>query len=490
MSLLNDNFLTLLKEESKKSYIDQYKPWQMQALFHNCDTHGRILIGGNRAGKTVSGAAESVFRLRGNHPYQRVPEVPVFGRGSAVDIEKGLNSIMLPELRRWIPPSLLIGGSWDDSYNKQARLLTLSNGSQMDFMTYEQEAEKHAGTSRDFIWFDEEPPQFIFNEDLLRLVDRNGKWWITMTPVLGMTWVYYTYYRPLVEEMSTGLNVRIFQGSSENNPHISKQALDIITEGLSEEEKQARRHGKFMAASGLIFPSFKEGVHTIAPINPHDIKTPIYACMDHGLRVPTAWLWFTVDSESRIIVFHEYYQAERTVEQHARAIQDWENRALTSEVLYRVGDPAISKRSDLSGGSIQGEYSENGIHIGSGNNEVKYGLNRVRKYFDNDGLFITQDCTALIRELRGYRWATYSTRKSNDTKQAQDAPTKLNDHAVDALRYGICSRPEDEFSTGAPSPLQFPAMNASTEAPVEVNYSYEDLEPINSNFHVMLGDDY
>jgi hypothetical protein len=204
-------------------------------------------------------------------------------------------------------------------------------------------------------------------------------------------------------------------------------------------------------------------------------------------------LWFTVDSEGRIIVFHEYYQAERTVEQHAKAILEWETTALTSEVLYRVGDPAIAKRSDLSGESIQGFYSELGVYIGSGNNEVRYGLNRVRKYFDNDGLFITQNCIQLIRELRGYRWATYATRKGNDTKEPQDAPNKVNDHAVDALRYGICSRPENEFFKADASPLQYPAIRAATGVPdtaPDEQYSYEELLPVGDNFHVLLGDEW
>jgi phage terminase large subunit-like protein len=494
---LIEEFLSGLKAVAKKPNIHGYRPYEgVQLNFHKCQKRGRILLGGNRVGKTVSGATECVWYLTGTHPYRQTPEPPVYGRGVAVDIEQGLGKIMLPEIQRWLPTSYLLNGSWSDSYSGSSRTLTLNNGSKMDFLTYEQDAEKHAGTSRNFCWWDEEPPEHIFNEDMLRLVDTNGSWWISMTPVLGYTWIHRKYYRPLVEQQQEDPAIQIFLGSTENNPHISPDVLDEITKGMSAEEKEARKHGKFMAASGLVYPSF--GQHNIVPpINPQAVFQPIYVGMDHGLRHPTVWLWAYVDNEGRIIVFHEYYESERTVAQHADAIKKWESWArLDDRIAYRIGDPSIEQRSAATGTSVRTLYSENDLFVGLGNNDLRAGLNKVRSYLENFGLFITQDCHNLIDELNQYRWETYATRKANDTKKPQDQPKKTHDDACDALRYLVMSRPDDEFEgwAGEVRANWRSMIQASKTAPEDHpsgDYSYNELQEFgDEGVHTILGEDW
>jgi len=486
VSDLKESFLSGIRDSAKRPNVFGYKPHELQEKFHESEATGRIFLGGNRAGKTVAGAVETVYRLRGNHPYQRVPEAPIRARGSAVDIEQGIKKIMLPEIARWIPPSDLINGSWEDSYDKQGRVLTLRNGSTMDFLTYEMDVDKHAGTSRHWQWFDEEPPQYVFNEDLLRLVDTGGKWCLTMTPVQGMTWIYYGYYRPVVEE-EDNLNVDVFQISTVENPYISQAILEEMTRGLSEAERMARRHGQFMAATGLIYPEFHETVHTVPPLNLSELKHHTVICgMDHGLRNPTAWLWAIVDHEGRVTIFHEYYQAERTIKEHCDVIKEFE-KANGIEPSYRVGDPAIAQRSAITGGSVQSEYADHGIYIGTGNNDVNYGLNRVRTYIQNSGLFIANICTNLIKEKRNYRWDTWATRKNEETKESKDKPRKVRDHALDAERYLICSRPEEEFK-GPAGNLYLPFAAPPQVSDVVRESDYEMAESNGSHF--ILGEDW
>src|SRR5213078_4149038 len=120
-----------------------------------------------------------------------------------------------PEIARWLPPSALQNGSLEDSFNKQLRTLTLENESTIEFMSYEQDTEKFAGTSRHGIWFDEEPPQDIYTECLLRTLDVGGDVWITMTPVEGMTWVYDDLYIA----GATSDEIDVVEVGVEENPH-------------------------------------------------------------------------------------------------------------------------------------------------------------------------------------------------------------------------------------------------------------------------------
>ena len=361
----------------------------------------------------------------------------------------------------------------------------------MDFLTGEMDAEKHAGTSRHFCWIDEETPEHIFNENMLRLVDVQGHWWLTMTPVMGMTWVYRRYYEPYAEGSPSGEAVEILQAPTDDNPYLPVGALETMLAGMSSEEKEARRYGKFMAASGLVYPSFNPALHVVDPISPVGIVHSVITGMDHGLRNPTAWIWAYVDGEGKIIVFHEYYAAERTITDHAVEVNVWERATgIRPKVTYRVGDPAIAQRNALNGESVQTEYSRDDVFIGLGNNDVGYGLNRVRRLFETGGLLITRDCPQLIRELHSYRWSSFSSMRAREAKQARDAPEKRNDHCVDALRYLVCSRPENEFAGSNYDPVFRPVTPAHT-VPADSAYSEKVfLGDPHDEYHPVLGDDW
>jgi hypothetical protein len=146
------NFIVkALRKQVMTPGILSYVPHEMQIKFHTSKAKGKMLMGGNRGGKTVGGAAEAVARLTGEFDIigrSDLPAPPVRGRGVAVDNDRGLKLIMLPEMKRWMPQKYLIDGSWERSYSKTDKILTLNNGSMMEFMSYEQDEEKFSGTSR------------------------------------------------------------------------------------------------------------------------------------------------------------------------------------------------------------------------------------------------------------------------------------------------------------------------------------------------------
>ena len=98
-----------IANQARRPNVYGYKPHVKQFKFHTSEAHTRLYIGGNRSGKTVGGAVESVYWLMKQHPYRRLPlpEGPVRGRGVAVDFNYGVDMIMLPEISRWLPPSAL-----------------------------------------------------------------------------------------------------------------------------------------------------------------------------------------------------------------------------------------------------------------------------------------------------------------------------------------------------------------------------------------------
>jgi phage terminase large subunit-like protein len=432
-----------LKLQATRPNIYGYRPHAKQVAFHSSPAKGRLYIGGNRSGKTTGGIAEDIMWLTGKHPYRVVPPAPIAGRIVSVDFLNGIEKIIRPELARWLPPSELLGGSWYTAYNRELRTLTLENGSFVEFMSYDQDLDKFAGTSRDFIHFDEEPPQDIWLENKTRLIDRGGSYWITMTPVEGMTWVFDDIYMPGKNNPSMGLSVT--EVDMTENPYLHSGEVDEFVSGLSDDDREARVHGKFVQLGGLIFKGFDPSVHVIDPIVPPK-SWEWYVSIDHGYNNPTAILWHAVDPDNRVITFAEHYVSGEIVDWHTKAIHE-KNSSLGRMPDQYIGDPAMGQHNGVSGTSIIQEYAANGIGITPGENDVVSGINRVARYLEirGDGKpswYITRNCTNLIYEMQRYKWKTYTNRKAMRQNNAREQPHKKEDHAIDSARYFFMARPE------------------------------------------------
>jgi phage terminase large subunit-like protein len=478
--------------------IGAYKPHPSQEKFHRSSSKEKLYIGGNRSGKTVGGGAEMVMWLTGEHRYRTdIPRPPIRGRVVAVDLEEGVKKITLPEIKRWMPKKYLQNGSWDDSYDKVSRTLTLTNGSFLEFMSYEQDREKFQGTSRHCIWFDEEPSEEIFDECLMRLVDTDGSYWISMTPLIEMTWVKSRIYDTWV---GGDRSIYVLEVSTLENPHIKIEALDRLTRGLTEAERNTRRSGAFISHTGLVYA----GSFSHLPVEEEgnvmdDILTNFpqwremkrgfghFAMLDHGFTNPTAILFGCFDGEGRIIIYDEIYESGNLVKENAYLFQQ-RVETLGINLEYVVGDPSIQNTDPITGTSIQIEYAENGVYIALGNNDVRAGITRIQGRFKNRLLFITERCTNTLKELNSYRWDRYASRKIEVRRNKKEVPLKKNDHAMDALRYGVCSRPSfpDEVDMPVGNVLGLPRAG-----PIEMDWA---LMTQNSNatpaFDDILGSEY
>ncbi|MEG1706872.1 MAG: hypothetical protein RR291_05200, partial [Clostridia bacterium] len=85
--------------------------------------------------------------------------------------------------------------------------------------------------------------------------------------------------------------------------------------------------------------------------------------------------------------------------------------------------------------SVAELFIEQGINVDTRvNKDLFSGINRVKAYLKPvtgaTKLYIFKNCVNLIREIKSYYWGN------------NDSPKKYDDHALDELRYFICSRPE------------------------------------------------
>jgi phage terminase large subunit-like protein len=469
------NFADNLKLAATRPNIHGYVPHPKQIKFHSANTKGRLYIGGNRSGKTTGGVIEDIWWLKREHPFllRDMPDRPIRGRVVAPDFVNGIQKIILPEFARWLPPSYLKNGSWTDSYSVRDRTLTLENGSFVEFMSYEQELDSFAGTSRDFLHCDEEPPKAVFEENTARLIDTAGYWWMTMTPVEGMSWVYDLIY--LLGKNDPNSNITVIEVDMLENPHLSRQEAESYLAGLSPDDRLARGRGQFVQVGGLVFKDFDIEKHVIDPmIPPKDWEW--YLSMDHGLANPSAFLWHAVSPQNQIITFAEHYEAEKTIEYHANKVHAMNATFGKSPDTY-VADPAIRQINQaVTGTSVQMEYANLGLPFILGNNDVSVGVARMTQYLTerSGGVpfwTITRNCPNLIREMQRLRWKKWASKKMAYDNNRHETIHKKDDHAPDSARYFISVRPDltpldIELGKQAKYPL-------GTATPAQVGVTYD-----------------
>lgn len=254
-------------------------------------------------GKTECGAVETVWRARGIHPY-RENRPDTFGWVVSVSREvqrdvaqKKILYYLNPE---WIADVVMVSGKSGSPEGGVIDYIAVKNVfggiSRIGFKSAEAGREKFQGASLDYVWFDEEPPEDIYNECRMRVVDKRGDIYGTMTPLKGLTFVYNKIY------LNAGNDPEIWSIFMEwkDNPYLDEGEINAVSAAMSPEELESRRYGRFSSSKGMIYPEFDETVHVIEPF---DVPREWYdnISIDPGLHNPLACLfsrptetvWFT-----------------------------------------------------------------------------------------------------------------------------------------------------------------------------------------------------
>ena len=439
-----------------KGKIDLYNTGeivhQKQVEFHKCDKKNRWVFGGNRTGKTECGAVESIWLCRGEHPFKKMEKasdgwVVSLSRQVQRDVAQSkILSYLKPE---WIHDVVMSEGRKDSLSGGIIDYILIKNTfggvSKLGFKSCDQGREKFQGTSLDFVWFDEEPPYDIFIECKMRVIDRCGQIFGTMTPLKGLTWVYDEIY---VNEKNDPDIWHTFM-TWQDNPFLASEEIQKLYECMSKDELESRCFGKFVGHSGGVYNEFDENVHVIEPFAvPYEWYDNI--SIDPGLNNPLSAHWYAVDFDGNIYVIAEHYQAQKDIIFHSQKIKEicdnlnWHRK---NGYINALIDSAASQRTLASTKSVADLFYDNGILVNTNvNKDIFSGIQRVKSYFKNANgkarLFIFKNCTNMIREIKTYRWGD------------GDNPIKKDDHAVDELRYYIMSKPENKEAKPAKNLIQ------------------------------------
>ena len=265
---------------------------EKQMAFHRSQKRNRWVFGGNRSGKTECGAVECVWLARGIHPFRQNRD-NVFGwvvsLSQQVQRDVAQAKVLKYLAPRYIEDIVMLEGKKGSPEYGVIDYIVVKNAfggtSKIGFKSCDQGREKFQGASLDFVWFDEEPPKDIYDECRMRVFDRKGDIFGTMTPLKGLTWVYDEI------ELNTSENPEVWCEYMEwnDNPYLDKGEIKAMESTVSKQDQLSRRFGKFSTAEGLVYPEFDQNVHVIEPFDiPKEWQCDI--SIDPGLtNISTRW---------------------------------------------------------------------------------------------------------------------------------------------------------------------------------------------------------
>lgn len=433
-----------LERRRKQNVLARYnagrRKHKKQMAFHRCKKRNRWVFGGNRSGKTECGAVEAIWMARGIHPYRRNRK-DVFGwvvsLSQQVQRDVAQSKILHYLPKNWIADIVMLSGRKDSPASgiiDQIKLKNVFGGiSTIGFKSCDQGREKFQGASLDFVWFDEEPPRDIYEECLMRVMDRKGDIFGTMTPLKGRTFVYNEIY------LNARRNPEVWYEfmNWEDNPFLSASEVKLLEGALDQSSLDSRKYGRFSEGYGLVYPEFDESVHVVKPFSvPPEWQENV--SIDPGLHNPLSAHWYCVDWDGNIYVVAEHYEKGRDIDFHAAAIDEisrrlgWKRDG--SGRISALIDSAAGQRTLASSKSVSELFYERGIAVNPNvDKDVFSGISRVKSYLARGNgqpdIYIFDCCENMIAEFKSYSWG------------AGDRPIKAGDHAMDELRYFVMSRP-------------------------------------------------
>ena len=355
----------------------------------------------------------------------------------------------LPELTENHVRPLLTELSGFVDYNQTQRVFTFPNGSRikLGYCDIEKDVYQYQGQEYDVIGleeathFTEAQMQFLTTCNRSVREDFTPRMYYTCNPGgVGHGWVKRLFIDRVYRNSERAEDYAFIPARVTDNPVLMRRNPDYLTtlQNLPDHLRRAHLDGDWDVLAGQYFAEFMRDRHVVEPFDvPRGWRR--FAAMDWGYNDPCCVLWFAVAPGGRVYVYRELYERGVLSSRMAQRI-----RSLTGDerLAYTVASPDAWQQRGMEGGDVKGMsiaevFEKGGVPLLRADNARVAGWQRVREYLagrddGEPGLVIFRCCTNLIRTLPMLTF---------DERCPEDVSGTCEDHAPEALRYGLMSRP-------------------------------------------------
>lgn len=342
----------------------------------------------------------------------------------------------------------MLRGFW----NEAKKLLTLPNGSTLQFSHCANEADVslYQGREAQLLGIDEAG---LFTEGMFRtLLGSNrssnpkipARCALTANPGnLGHQWLKRLFVERRYNERERPQDYNFIQSLIADNPALMDSDPDYVHRLNTEPNEMLRRaylYGDWDTLAGAFFSEIERGVHDIKPFEiPKHWKR--FGALDYGFSHPAAFGWYCCDEDGNVYKYRELVQAKLRVDQLAEKIKTFPD---TERLEYIVAghdcwtDRGVSLKSGAP--TIAEEFNTYGLHLSKANIGRIQGASQLRNYLAHGLLKFFKTCPITFDCL---------TRMQHDPNRIEDVlkvdategDPMTGDDAYDETRMAIMSRP-------------------------------------------------
>ena len=479
--------------ERRLESLRLYRPMPLQEEFHQSLVSERIVLGGNRGGKSLATFVEDARAATGCDPYEKYPKTdgnlvivgrnwphiglvayPMLFRAGAFRIIRDENT---NEWRSFdptkdgarrkdakpapplIPPRFVKEVSWVLKSAQYCQKVTLVNGWVINF--FSSEGDPPQGFQADLVHIDEDVNNERWvGEMQARLADRKGRFvWSAMPhskndALLGLC----ERAEKEVESGNPNPIITKFTLRFLDNAHIDDEEKRKNVErwaALGMDELKMRAEGEFTTESTLMYPTFNSSVHIHPRSELPGGQVPPdwtrYVAIDPGHAVMACVFGAVPPDERFLLLYDELYIrqcnalifgeqfADKVREQHFyNFIMDMHGGMLRDLGSGRLPHELYSE--ELKKRGIRSQVSTHSFTPGSDDIPARTSIVRQMLHIRGDGTtklkVLEGGCPNLVREMRRYRKKTQTI---NGQVFVTDEPQTRGDvHAVQCMEY-LCA---------------------------------------------------
>tara|TARA_B100000963_G_scaffold17934_1_gene13746 strand:- start:9360 stop:11135 length:1776 start_codon:yes stop_codon:yes gene_type:complete len=358
----------------------------------------------------------------------------------------------MPELREMIDKSreLYPQAFPGAKFREVEKLWNFPSGAKIEFGFLERDADvyRYQGQAYSWIGFDEIthlPTEFSWNylASRLRTTDPEIKTYLRCTANpggAGASWVKKRYIEPHEANNSflgtDGLTRKFIPAKLQDNPYLAKDGVyEQMLKSLPPIQRRQLLEGNWEVAEGAAFVEFDNTKHIVTPF-----QIPVHwervKGIDYGYASESCCLWGAIDmNDGTLIIYRELYRKGLTGEELGAIIGNMELEDPFS--VSGVLDTAAWARTGTTGPTVGEALIRAGHKLRRADKNRIQGKIQIHEFLKvrengRPKLQIFNTCPNLIRELQSIPLS-----KTNP----EDVDTHASDHAYDALRYMIMSRP-------------------------------------------------